>query len=154
MSDQLAQGALTRHRPDPHDGGFIATEWVVGIAVLVLPMLLLVAVLPTWAARHEGAAAAAREGARAMVQVGDSPSAADVGVAAAQAVLAGRGIAGGQVSVVLPPREPEGTLPRDGVVEVTVSLPGVAVALPGFGEVQGPAVSGAHARALDRYRSR
>lgn len=136
------------------DAGFVAVEWAVGVAVLVLPMLMLVAALPSWAARHEGAAAAAREGARAVVQVGDWATAIDVGVAAAQSVLADRGIEGGHVVVALPTRRTDGALPREGVVEVTVTLPGLTVELPGFGAVTGPTVSGAHARALDGYRSR
>ena len=50
------------------DDGFVTTEWMVGLALLVLPMLMVVAVLPSWTARHAAAAAAAREAARVAVQ--------------------------------------------------------------------------------------
>lgn len=139
----------------PHaDAGFVATEWAVGIAVLVLPVLLLVAALPAWTARHEAAAAAAREAARVVVQAGDVSHAVEAGTAAALAVLAGRGIDGAAVVVVLPPRAADGTLPREGIVEATVTIPGSPLDLPGFGAVDTPAISGSHARSLDPYRSR
>ena len=40
------------------EAGFIAAEWAIGLVVLVVPVMLLMAVIPTWAARHEAAAAA------------------------------------------------------------------------------------------------
>lgn len=138
----------------PQDDGFVAAEWAVGIAVLVLPVLLLVAALPAWTARHEAAAAAAREAARATVQAGDGADAVGAGTAAAMALLAGRGVDAAEVDVVLPARAFGGGLPRDGIVEVTVTIPGEPLELPGFGTVDTPAISGSHTRTLDPYRSR
>lgn len=135
------------------DGGFIATEWTMGIALLVVPVALLVGVLPSWAARHEAAAAAAREAARLVVLADDVARAERVAAEGAAAVLADRGMPVGEVSVVLPPGA-TGRLPRVGVVEVTVTVPGDPVALPGFGVLHLPAVGGSHARALDPFRSR
>jgi hypothetical protein len=152
-----SRGASDRRRSRStvgHDRGFVATEWVIGVALLVLPFLLLSAVLPTWAAQREAAASAAREAARVAVQAGDDPAAAALGEAAGLAALAGRGVDGAVVRVLLPARLPGGAPPREGVVEAVVTVPGRSVRLPGFGPVEGPTVEGRHARALDAYRSR
>lgn len=55
--------------------GFVATEFVIGIAFLLLPVTLLVSAFPTWSERKEMAIVAAREAARAYVLTGD-PAAA------------------------------------------------------------------------------
>lgn len=137
----------------PRDDGFIATEWVIGIALLVVPTMLLVGVLPTWAARHEAAAAAAREAARLVVLADDPVQAEQIAAAGSAAVLADRGLVADDVRVVLPPAAND-VLPREGVVEVTVTVPGEPVTIPGFGVLDLPAVRGSHARALDPFRSR
>ena len=48
--------------------GFIAIEWVAAIAMLLLPAVVLVATLPTWAERRHAATVAAREAARDLQQ--------------------------------------------------------------------------------------
>ncbi len=48
-------------------GGFIAVEWVAAVALLLLPTVVLVATMPGWAERRNGATVAAREAARDLV---------------------------------------------------------------------------------------
>lgn len=134
------------------DDGFVAAEWAVGMALLVLPLVVVVAVLPTWSGRHAAAAAAAREGAR-VAALADTGAAADQAARAAVAqVLADRGVDGPvEVEVTVPG---PGLLPREGVVEVHVALPTQPVPLPLVGDIPGPTVSAGHHRALDPLRSR
>lgn len=135
------------------DGGFVTAEWMVGMALLVVPTLLVVAVLPGWASRHEAAAVAAREGARAAATAGDVPTARTAAAQAVVAVLEGRGIPpqDATVTIDLPPGP---VLPRDGQVRVRVVLRTVPVALPAGGTVEGPSVTGDHTRGLDPHRGR
>jgi NADH:ubiquinone oxidoreductase subunit H len=52
----------------PRDGrGFVAIEWVAAVALLLLPVVVLVATLPSWAERRHAATVAAREAATAAV---------------------------------------------------------------------------------------
>ena len=134
------------------DDGFVTTEWMVGLALLVLPMLMVVAVLPSWTARHAAAAAAAREGARAAVQADTGTQAEAMARTAVAQVLADRGVEGPPTVQVRVPTA--GALPRDGIVRVTVSLPTPGVPIPGVGTVSGPTVSAGHDRALDPVRTR
>ena len=48
--------------------GFVAIEWVAAVAMLLLPVVVLVATLPTWAERRHAATVAAREAARDLQQ--------------------------------------------------------------------------------------
>lgn len=135
--------------------GFVVTEWVVGVVVVMVPVMLLMAVLPTWAARHEAAAAAAREATRTAVTLEDPGAARSAAVGAAHDVLRGRGIdpAGVRIEVGVPSASP-GRLLRDGVVRATVALPAESVTIPLLGVIRGPVVGAAHARPLNPHRSR
>ncbi|WP_108666496.1 hypothetical protein [Euzebya rosea] len=143
----------TGHRRAHDDRGFVTAEWMVGVALLVVPTLLVIAVLPSWAARHETVAVAAREGARAAAAATDAVTARAAAARAAMEVLDRRGLPTDEATVTVDlPSGP--TLPRDGQVRVRVVLPTAPVTLPGGGTVDGPSVTGEHARALDPYRGR
>lgn len=65
-----------RHRPSGvNEAGFVMTEFVLAIAVLLLPVTLLVSVFPTWSERKELAVVAAREAARTYVITRDAAAA-------------------------------------------------------------------------------
>ena len=49
------------------ESGFVAIEWVAAIAMLLLPIVVLVATMPGWAERRHAATVAAREAARDLV---------------------------------------------------------------------------------------
>ncbi len=137
------------------DDGFLAAEWAIGVAVLLVPVMLLMAVLPTWSARHEATAAAAREATRVAAAHADGPAAVTVAQQAAREVLRDRTVdpAEGVVVVDLPVGT-DGRVPREGTVRARVTLPGATVVLPLLGTVEGPTVTSTHARRLDPHRSR
>lgn len=137
------------------DEGFVVTEWAIGIVVLIVPVMLLMAVLPTWASRHEAAAAAAREATRAAVAVDDPHGARASATAAAHDTLIGRGIDVGDVMIAvdLPPVTSDEGI-REGVLQVRVALPPDQVTIPLLGTLSGPTVGAAHERRLNPYRSR
>ena len=132
-------------------GGFIASEFVLGVCVIILPVTLLVLALPTWSERQAMAQRAANESAREVV-LADSWSA---GVGAARAVVdqiagnygvslddvrgpdfsAGGGLAGGQTVVS----------------RVTVRMP--MMVIPLLGRVGSWSWTAVHAERVDDYRS-
>jgi len=129
--------------------GFIAIEWVAAIAMLLLPAVVLVATLPTWAERRHAATVAAREAARDLQQQwpnGDVAEAELVG----RYVAADHGIDPSEVSVrVLA----VGGSPGDQIrVEVRVAMP--AIAVPGLSRVGAWTYSAVASLRVDDYRSR
>lgn len=131
--------------------GFIASEFVLGVCVIILPVTLLVLALPIWSERQAMAQRAANESAREVV-LADSWSA---GVSAARAAVdrvagnygvpvgdvrgpdftTGGGLAGGQT-----------VLSR-----VTVRMPVMVVPL--VGRVGSWSWTAVHAERVDDYRS-
>lgn len=142
---------VAREQPAPHqhEAGFVVAEWAIGVVVLVVPVLLLLAVLPSWAAQREAAGAAAREAARiAAAWPEEGPA---VAVEGARALLAGRGVdaTDAQIAVTMPPGDQ-----RAGTVTAAVRLAGRSTTVPLFGVVTGPAASAVHVHPLDPHRSR
>ena len=52
--------------------GLVAIEWVAALALLLLPIVVLVATLPEWAERRHAATVAAREATRVLARVDDA----------------------------------------------------------------------------------
>ena len=107
--------------------GFIAIEWVAAIAMLLLPAVVLVATLPTWAERRHGATVAAREAARDLQLQWPNGNVAEAELVG-KYVAADHGIDPSDVSVrVLA----VGANPGDQIrVEVRVAMP--AIVVPGL----------------------
>jgi hypothetical protein len=126
--------------------GFVAIEWVTAVALLLFPVVVLVATMPSWAERRHAATVAAREGAAAAV-AGDNvdPEAAR---AVATEVAARYGIGADAVTV-----EVEATGGRRGYVTVLVHVQMPAIAVPGLAEVGGWTYTARQHRRLDDYRS-
>ena len=104
--------------------GFIAIEWVAAVAMLLLPAVVLVATLPTWAERGtRRRSRPARQSATSRC-VGPAGDAAEAELVA-KYVAADHGIAAADVSVrVLA----VGANPGDQIeVEVDVRMPAIAV---------------------------
>ena len=131
------------------ESGFIAIEWVAAVAMLLLPAVVLVATLPTWAERRHAATVAAREAVRDLQL---RWPAANLGEAelVAKYVAADHGIAASDVSVhVLA----VGVNPGDQIqVEVDVRMP--AIAVPGLTRVGAWTYSTVASVRVDDYRSR
>lgn len=130
------------------EGGFIAIEWVAAIALLLLPIVVVVATMPGWAERRHAATVAAREAARDLADNwpnGDPHAAALV----ATDVAADHGIDASDIDVRVPTvGEARGD---EVVVEVEVRMPAIGV--------RGMSVGSWHytaraTRRIDDYRSR
>jgi hypothetical protein len=89
---------MQREPRDAPESGFVAVEWVAAVALLLLPMVVLVASMPGWAERRNAATIAAREAARDLANRwpnGDVTSA----VLVARDVAADHGIAASDIDV-------------------------------------------------------
>jgi hypothetical protein len=128
--------------------GFVAIEWVAAVAMLLLPMVVLVASMPGWAERRHAATVAAREAARDLVDNWPNGNSA-AAVLVAEDVAADHGVAAGDLDV----RVRSTGAARGDTVEVDVD-----VRMPAIG-VGGMSVGAWHytARAMrrvDDFRSR
>jgi len=129
--------------------GFIAIEWVAAIAMLLLPAVVLVATLPTWAERRHAASVAAREGARDLQLAWPNGNLAEAELVA-KYVAADHGIDPSDVSVRVLTL---GVNPGDQIrVEVRVVMP--AIAVPGLRAVGAWTYSTIASVRVDDYRSR
>jgi pyruvate/2-oxoglutarate dehydrogenase complex dihydrolipoamide acyltransferase (E2) component len=132
----------------PSERGFVAVEWVAAVAVVLLPMIVLVAMLPMWAERRAAASLAADEAAKTLVDEWPHANAADA-TAAAREIARDRGIDPADVSVRI---ESLGEARGDDVrVRVSVRMPAVSVIGMQAGEWRYDSVA---TRRIDDYRSR
>jgi len=136
--------------PDPsRDRGLIAIEWVAAVAMLLLPAVVLVATLPTWAERRHAATVAAREAARELQRHWPSGTAAEADLVA-RYVAGDHGIAASDMWVRVVAM---GVNPGDQIqVEVRVRMP--AIAVPGVTRVASWTYSAVASLRVDDYRSR
>ena len=128
--------------------GFVAIEWVASIALLLLPIVVLVATLPVWAERRNTATVAAREAVRRLVN--DWPNAnVDAAAEIAREVAADHGVDPGEVRLEV---ASAGAARASEVrVQVDVTMPAIAVGNMRAGEWHYTAVA---VRRIDDYRSR
>jgi hypothetical protein len=134
--------------PARSERGLIAVEWVAAIGLLLLPIVLLVATLPTWAERRHTATVAAREATRVLAR--DWPNAdASRAVTVAREVAVDHGVAAGDVDVVVvSPGFARGDLAR---VVVRVRMPAIEVGAISAGAWH---YTASEVRRIDDYRSR
>jgi hypothetical protein len=133
---------------DDRDAGFAATELVVGVGVLLLPVALLVLALPTWSERQTTARAIAREVARAAVASGHC----DQGAAAALAASMARNLGAPADSVSVDVRcGTDGVLAPGADVEAAVTVRMPAVHLVGIGDIAAWSWTARHRQPADFY---
>lgn len=141
---------MNRERAGPRrDRGFVAIEFVAAVAFLLLPVVLFVASLPTWAERQHAGTVAAREAVRVAVR-GYPDGSESTASEAARLVAVNYGIPADDVNVVFTRFE----MRRGGVVtaRVTVAMP--AIAIPGMRTAGGWEWTATQSRRIDDYRSR
>src|SRR5690349_11432485 len=132
----------------PNERGFVAVEWVAAVALLLLPIIVLVATLPVWAERRAVASRAADEAAKALVDAWPHANAIEASDAA-RAIAADSGVDPVDVAVRV---ESIGAARGDDVrVRVSLRMPAVAVLGMQSGEWRYDAVA---TRRIDDYRSR
>jgi hypothetical protein len=130
------------------EGGFVAVEFALAIGVLLLPVVLLVAAMPSWVERQHAATVAAREAA--AVAVRSYP--ADGTAAARHAAVEAAGLYGiepDDVDVTFTRNE----VRRGGIVSARVTVRMPAMVVPGVGTVGGFHWSVVQSRRVDDYRS-
>jgi hypothetical protein len=139
---------VSRKVPARDPSGFVAIEWVAAIAMLLLPIVVLVASMPGWAERRHAATVAAREAARELVDNWPSGDPASALVVATD-VAADHGIAASDIDVRVPA---VGDVRGDEVVvEVVVTMPAIGVSGMSVGRWHYTARA---ARRVDDLRSR
>jgi hypothetical protein len=130
------------------EAGFVATELVAGVALLVLPVVLLVLTFPRWSERQTTARAIAREVARRSVRDGVCDRSAADELAATMA--RNLGLAPRNVRVDLACADGTGLVPGGDVeARVTVAMP--AVEVPGVGALGAWSWTASHREPVDRY---
>jgi hypothetical protein len=131
------------------DRGFVATEFVLGIGVLLVPVAMLVLTLPSWSERQSTARSIAREAGRSIAVAGwcDGAHAQRV----SDVMSDNLGVASRDVSVTLDCAP--GRLPRGGEVEVRVTVVMPAVSIPGITDVARWHWTAVHRHPVDPYRS-
>lgn len=130
-------------------GGFIAIEWVAAMAMLFLPVVMLVGLLPAWAERRHTATIAAREAARALVREWPNGDAADA-VVVARIVAIDHGLDPDEVDVHVVSTGNS----RGDAIEVRVSVPMPSIPVPGGSRVGAWTYTAVEVRRVDDYRSR
>ncbi len=131
------------------DAGSAAVECSAGIAVLLLPVVCLVALLPGWSERQGLARVAARDAARTVALAGwcDRDRAEDAVADGTADLPAGAA----RLDLDCTPGAP---LPRGGTVtaRVAVAMPGLVV--PALGAVPGWRWTAVHVHPVDPYGGR
>lgn len=136
----------------PGEGGSVPVEFAAGVALLVLPVAVLVAVLPRWVEHTSAARLAAREAARAVAVAEDPAGAVGTGEDIAREVLANHAIAARSVELQVP-AGPHGTVARGGDVVVRVRVVVPVSVTPLTGTIGGFTWTATHREPLDAYRS-
>jgi len=132
---------------DP-EAGFVATELVLGIGLLVVPVALVVLTLPGWSERQVTARAISRDVARRIARDGECDVAGSRTVGATMA--RNLGVPAEQVTVELSCVDGAVLAPGSDVeARVTVVMP--AVDLPGVGAVGAWSWTARHREPVDRY---
>ena len=129
-------------------GGFVAIEFVGAVALLLLPVVMLVSVLPHWSEREHAATTIARESARLAAQRWPDDAQREVDALIDEMSL-DLGVPSADISVSL---STSGT--RGGQIAATVTIVMPAVAAPGIGTAGRWHWSSTASVRIDDYRSR
>jgi Flp pilus assembly protein TadG len=129
--------------------GFITVEFVLGVALFLIPVGILVISLPHWPARQATARAAASEAARSAVQHTDMAQATAAAQEAARLAATNHGLDPADVELL----PLVGSVARNGTITVRVNVRMPAVAIPGLASAGEWTWTAEHTEAVDRYRS-
>ena len=130
------------------EAGFVATELVLGIGLLVVPVALVVLTLPGWSERQVTARVISREVARRVARDGVCDVAGSRALGATMA--RNLGVPGEQVTVDVSCADGAALVPGGDVeARVTVTMP--AVDLPGIGAIGAWSWTARHREPVDRY---
>lgn len=133
------------------ESGFGAVEWIIGLALMVVPVAAVVLSIAPWFQRATALAAGAAEAARAVVLAADE-NAADRAVAAIVAEIESRYCDEPCVAITLEPAKPE-DLVRGGWVDARAEMRMPGLVVPLIGRVGSFVHAVSHREAVDPYRS-
>jgi hypothetical protein len=134
-------------RRDP-ESGFVATELVLGIGLLVVPVALLVLTLPGWSERQVTARVISREVARRIARDGVCDVAGARALGATMARNLGVPVEGLSIDISCADGSP---LVPGGDVEARVTVAMPAIDLPGIGAIGAWSWTARHREPVDRY---
>ncbi len=141
--------------------GFVVPEWLVGITLILMPMIVLVASIAPWYQRANMATLMAQEAARTMVLADNWETGEADARQIALEIAANHGFATeawcsapgpGCVTITFGGTTP-GVLQRGTEIAVSVEVPIPGVVVPGFGSVAEFQWAQSHAERVDDYRS-
>ena len=148
-------GAAGRARPagaGPDRGldqrGSTPIELVLGMAVLLLPAVVLVALLPTWSERQGLAVVAATEAARTVALSDDRADGDTAALRQVGRIAANHGMPDAVERVSI-----SGELVRGGAITAAVTVRIPITAVPFLGEAGGWSWTARHTEPVDPYRS-
>lgn len=121
-------------------------EMLIGVGLLLFPLVMLVAAIPTWIEAKSMGELAAQEAARAMVLADTEIEGRAAGVAMAQQVAQNHGYMGLSVTF-------DGVLDWGETITANVTVPVPVLAIPGIGTFAGSNVTFSHSERVDDYRS-
>jgi hypothetical protein len=130
------------------EDGYVALELALGIGVLVLPVLILVSLLPTWFERQSLARVAAQEAARTVVLAETWEEGVAGGMEVVSQVAANHGLEDSIVDIAI-----EGALVRGETVTANVTVEMPALVVPLMGSVGAWEWTASHSEKVDQYRS-
>ncbi len=134
--------------------GFAAAEWAVGLALIVLPLVMIVGSVAPWHARQTMAREISQEAARSLALAADWEAGLASSNRLAATIAANYGLDEGDWGFVIIGTDPAGMgLVRgvDVVVEVRVRIP--ALTIPGIGSLAEVWWHTRHVEHVDDFRS-
>jgi len=141
--------------------GFAAVEWLLGLGLILMPVIVIVGSIAPWYQRANMANLMAQEAARVMVLADDWATGEAEARVLAQEIAANHGFgsddwcgspAPGCVSISFDAAVP-GVIQRATEVTVSVEVPIPGVVVPFVGEVAPFQWAGVHTERVDDYRS-
>ena len=136
------------------EAGFAAAEWVVGLGLVVLPLVMVVASAAPWLARQTAARLIAQEAARTVALAENWEDGAAAARRLGETIAANHGIPADEWEIVrIDTDPPDLGLVRgvDVVIEARIKVP--ALSVPGIGAVADLWGTVRHVEHVDDFRS-
>jgi Flp pilus assembly protein TadG len=123
-------------------------EMVLAIGLIMFPIVMLVAAIPTWIETKSMAELAAQEAARAVVLADAQEVGEATGTAIARQIADNHGLDGSILSVSY-----DGVLDWGATITADVTIPVPVLAIPGIGTFASGNLTVSHSERVDDYRS-
>jgi hypothetical protein len=136
------------------DRAYATAELVLGIALLLLPVMLIVLTLPTWAERRSMAHSAAHDAALALARSTDWPAGKARADQIVEEMAHNYGLRGDDsMRLTWEPDRGAARVARGETVTAVIRVPTPGVFVPGVGYIGRWELTVRHSETVDRYRS-